>query len=269
MIGRFQEVSEAFSRQSEIFDSYEKGNEILRWMRSVTHEHLARHLKKNDKILELNSGTGLDAVYLAKKGYKIHCTDISIGMLEKLKQKIENQKLGNLISYQLLSFTDLDKLEKNNYDYIFSNFGGLNCVNDLSAVFANFGKILKPGGKVTLVIIPPVCPWELLLALKGNFKTSFRRLHNAGVAANVEGVKFTTYYHSVRKTVKSLGNEFSIIEVQGLASISPPPYMINFPKKYPRFYNLLTRIENKLSHTFPFNHWADHFIITAEYHPTV
>ncbi len=263
----FDSVQKAFSLQSEIFDEYEKGNEILRWMRSVTHKHVLRHLRKNDKILELNSGTGIDAVFLAKNSFRIHCTDISEGMLNKLNKKITELKLHELITSQQLSFIDLDKLYGHPFDYIFSNFGGLNCTENLSDVFKHFNKILNPGGKVTLVIIPPICPWEIASFIKGNFSTAFRRLRKNGVTANIEGVKFTIYYHSVARIEKAFGPNFRIIEIQGLASISPPPYMINFPKRFPRLYKTLTRIDEKLSHTFPFNRWADHFIITVEFNP--
>ncbi|MFA5803948.1 MAG: class I SAM-dependent methyltransferase [Melioribacteraceae bacterium] len=266
-IHMFDPIKEAFSRQSEIFDEYEKGNEILKWMRSVTHKHVLRYLRKSDKILELNSGTGIDAVFLATIGFKIYCTDISEGMLNKLNEKISEFNLHDHITYQQLSFIDLDKLFVHSFDYIFSNFGGLNCIENLTDVFKHLSKILNPGGKVTLVIIPPICPWEQALFLKGKISTAFRRLNKNGVTANIEGVKFTTYYHSVAKTVKALGPNFRIIEIQGLASVSPPPYMINFPKRFPRLYKTLTRIDEKLSHTFPFNRCADHFIITAEFIP--
>ena len=263
----FDSVKEAFSRQSEIFDEYEENNQILKWMRKVTRTHISRYLRNNYRILELNSGTGLDAVYFAEKGNRIHCIDISDGMLKKLDEKIKARNLVSLISYQVLSFTELDKLGNNSFDYIFSNFGGLNCVKDLNEVFRYFGNILKPGGKVTLVIIPPICPWELALIFKGNFRTAFRRLHNNGITANVEGIQFTTYYHSVSKTIDALGPDFRVIDIQGLASVSPPPYMINFPKRFPNLYKILTRLDEKLSPYFPFNRCADHFILTVEYNP--
>ncbi|MGA7719991.1 MAG: class I SAM-dependent methyltransferase [Ignavibacteriaceae bacterium] len=260
-------VKEAFSRQSEVFDEFENKNSILKWMRTITRKHILRHLKKGDRILELNSGTGLDAVYFAGKGFKIHCTDISEGMMKKLAAKVQDLDLSDRISYQLLSFNDLDKLEIKKFDYIFSNFGGLNCTDDLIDVFKHFSNLLTPGGRVTLVIIPPVCPWELALMLKGNFKTAFRRLKKGGIMADVEGIRFKTYYYSLAETVKALGPGFRVIETQGLASISPPPYMINFPVRFPNLYKTLTRIDENLSHLFPFNRWADHFILTVEYKP--
>jgi ubiquinone/menaquinone biosynthesis C-methylase UbiE len=260
-------VEEAFTKQSEIFDSYEEGNEILKWMRSLIRNHVLRYLKDHDKILELNSGTGLDAVFFAKRGNKIHCIDISAGMIKKLSEKIKKNNLGDLITFQNLSFSELDKLIQNSFDYIFSNFGGLNCTDDLSTVFKNFPKLLNKNGKITVVIMPKICPWELTLMIKGNFKTAFRRLHKNGITANIEDVKFQTYYYSVNDVIKALGPEFKILELQGLGSISPPPFMINFPKRYPSLYKWLTGMDEKISKYFPFNRCADHFILTAEYKP--
>jgi ubiquinone/menaquinone biosynthesis C-methylase UbiE len=223
-------VNEAFSKQSNIFDEYEETNDILKWMRSITHKHIEKYLRKNEKILDINAGTGLDAIYLARQGFRVHCIDIAEGMIDKKNKKVRKKQLEDLISYQVLSFTDLDKLNDKLFDYIISNFGGLNCVQNLQDVFTHFGKILKPGGKVTLAIMPHICLWELGLIFRGIFETAFRRLNKNGTEANVEGINFTTYYHSVSKTIKALGSSFRVLEIQGLASVSPLPYMINFPK---------------------------------------
>jgi ubiquinone/menaquinone biosynthesis C-methylase UbiE len=260
----FETVNEAFSRQSEFFDEYEKENDILQWMRSITHKHLLRNLKAGDILLELNSGTGIDAVFLGRKGFRIHCTDVSTGMINKLESKVNRFKLNNHISYQLLSFTELDKLEVKRFDFIFSNFGGINCAPDLTTLFKQFRDILNPGGRVTLVIIPPICPWEISLIFKGQFKTAFRRL-KAKVTANVEGISFPVYYYTVADTIKALGSDFRILEIQGLASLSPPPYMEKFPGRHPRLYRILTTWDERVSHLIPFNRFADHFIITAEF----
>ncbi|HKI79505.1 MAG TPA: class I SAM-dependent methyltransferase [Ignavibacteriaceae bacterium] len=261
----FELVNRAFSNQSHIFDSYEEGNDILKWMRSVTRGHLLRHLKIGANILELNAGTGHDAVFLGKKGFKIHCIDIAEGMIDKLNEKIINNDLREYVSFQQLSFTELQNLDYNSFDHIFSNFGGLNCTNDVSRVFQQFKKILKPGGKVTLVIIPPVCPWEIALLFKGKFRTAFRRLHKNGTIANVEGVSFRTHYYNPKQIIKALGNKYKLLELQGVASLSPPPYMEKFPRRFPGTYRILSKIDSNISHIFPFNRCADHFIITAEF----
>jgi ubiquinone/menaquinone biosynthesis C-methylase UbiE len=261
----FEEVKAAFSLQSEIFDDYEEQNEILKWMRSVTREHVLKNLKRGDKILELNAGTGLDAVYFASKGFNVHAIDISEGMIEKLKFKVNALELQNKVTCELLSFTELHELTGRSFDYIFSNFGGLNCVDNLAKVTRHFKHILNPGGRVTFVIMPRVCPWEIALMLKGNFRTAFRRLHQGGVNANIEGVKFWTYYHGLHDVKKALGKDFRLIESRGLASLSPPPYMENFPRRYSKLYHYLANLDDRVSRYFPLNRWADHIITTFEF----
>lgn len=263
----FEPVEEAFDRQSEIFDEYEEHNVILKRMRCLVRQHLLRHLNSGDFILELNAGTGLDAVFLAQKEFCVHAIDLSEGMLKKLEAKINSYGLRDKISFELLSFTELDKLLKNNFDYIFSNFGGLNCVEDLTEVTKHLGKLLKPEGKLTFVIMPPVSFWEIAFVFKGKFKSAFRRLHKNGTMANIEGIKFSTYYHSLKKLKHTLGRNFKLVEVQGLASVSPPPYADNFPKRYPVLYKLLCFIDDRVSHIYPFNRCADHYIATFKFIP--
>jgi ubiquinone/menaquinone biosynthesis C-methylase UbiE len=261
----YEQVKEAFSLQSEMFDRYEEKNEILKWMRSVTRQHIMRNLNTGDKILELNAGTGLDAVYFASKGFKVHAIDISEGMIERLKYKVDSFKLAGKITYELLSFTELHKLSGQSFDYIFSNFGGLNCVDNLEKVTRHFADILTQGGKVTFVIMPPICPWETALILKGNFRTAFRRLHGDGVTANIEGIKFQTYYHTFNYVKKTLGKKYRLIESEGLASLSPPPYMENFPRKHSKLCHNLISLDKRFSHHIPFNRWADHIISTFQF----
>ena len=263
----FEPVKEAFNCQSEFFDQYEEQNEILKRMRSVVRMHLLRHLNNGNRILELNAGTGLDAVFLAQKGFCVHAIDLSEGMLKKLETKINLYRLSEKLSFELLSFTELDKLREQTFNHIFSNFGGLNCAENLNEVTKHFNRILKPGGKITLVIMPPVSLWEIALVLKGKFKSAFRRLHKNGTMANIEGIKFKTYYYNLGKLKQALGHNFKLVEVQGLASISPPPYADKFPKHHPKLYKLFCRIDDSISHLYPFTRCADHYIATFKFTP--
>ena len=85
-----------------------------------------------------------------------------------------------------------------------------------------------------------------------------------GVSANINGFKFKTFYYSVSDLQKALMDDFVILEIQGLASISPPPYMEKISDYFPNIYKMLTNVDEKFSSVFPFNSWADHFILTAE-----
>lgn len=264
-----EKVNLAFTKQSLIYDEYEKSNEILEWMRQQVYDAALKYLKPGDKILELNSGTGRDSLYFAKLGFEVLCTDLSDGMIEKISEKIKKENPGNRIRVLQCSFTELDKLSDEKFDFIFSNFGGLNCINDLRAVTRHFPNLLNENGKVCLVIMPPVCPWEIIQIFKFKFKFASRRFSKFGADANVEGVSFKTYYFSYKKIKSAFGSKFKITYKQGLAVFTPIPQMENFIKKHLTLVKLLQKLDEMFSKHFPFNLVGDHLIIIAEYNSTI
>ena len=125
-----QEAAMAFSKQALVFDAYDAGNTIIQYKRQRVREHVNRHLLPGSSILELNAGTGEDAVYFARQGHRVHATDIAGGMLKVLNAKVTQQGLAGRVTSECCSFTNLEGLEASGpYDYIFSNFAGLNCTD--------------------------------------------------------------------------------------------------------------------------------------------
>jgi ubiquinone/menaquinone biosynthesis C-methylase UbiE len=263
----FLPINQAFSKQSVQYDQEDEANPILQWMRKQVRNHASRYLKPNHKILELNAGTGLDAFYFSSKGHSVHATDLSDGMIREIESKIKNHPFPGLLTCQQCSYTHLNKLTTTGFNFVFSNFGGLNCIPDLREVTKHLPSLLAPGAYITFVIMPPVCPWEFSFMLKGNFKRAFRRFGKNGAIAHLEGKYFQTYYFTPSEVVKSFGKDFKKISLEGLASISPPPHNYNFQRNFPGIYKSLTKIDEKVSRMFPFNCWADHFILTMRYCP--
>ena len=263
----FKSVNLAFSNQSPVFDDEDQANPILGWMRNKVRTHVLGRLTKGDRILELNAGTGLDACFFAANGYNVCATDLSDGMVEQMRLKVKKYHLEEMLVVKQCSYTNLNRLEEEGkFNYIFSNFGGLNCIADLTEVTRYIPNLLKPGGYATFVIMPPVCPWEMLTVVKGN-KEAFRRFRKKGSMAHLEGQYFLTYYFTPSQVLKAFGSNFTKVKLEGLGCFSPPPYAQKFATKLPRTYKFLTGIDDKLSGYYPFNSWADHFIITVQYTP--
>ncbi len=260
-----EQARRAFSAQAPLFDSYEKTNIILRWMRKQVYDHEEEFLSPGDSIFELNAGTGIDAVHFAQEGHSVFAIDIAEGMIAELEKKVNGLRMAERISYARCSFTELHSLPARRFDHVFSNFGGLNCIPDLAIVAEQLPAFLKSGATVTLVIMPRVCPWELLHILSGNPDLAFRRLSKNGAAAHIEGYQFLSHYFSPEEVVLKFGNKFALAKLRGLASLSPPPYMAPFAAKHPDLYSMLTKLDEKLSTLPPFNKWADHFIITLKF----
>src|SRR5450631_502091 len=104
-------VQTAFNSQSIIFDELYAGNEIIRYKRIRVRQHLMKYLSPASDILELNAGTGEDAIFLARLGHRVHATDISPGMQLKLSEKLNRESPAVNISQELCSFTALDRLQ--------------------------------------------------------------------------------------------------------------------------------------------------------------
>ncbi|HXD79206.1 MAG TPA: class I SAM-dependent methyltransferase [Puia sp.] len=267
MSGRLNEiqVATAFSRQSRGFDDYDAGNTIIRYKRGRVREHVLRYLPATGSILELNAGTGTDALWFAGRGYRVHATDIASGMQERLQEKIALEGMGDRVTTELCSFTSLAGLkERGPYDLIFSNFAGLNCTGELGVVLRSLGPLLKPGGQLTMAILPPFCAWETLMLFKGKFKTAFRRPFSGkrGAPSQVEGVGFRCWYYSPSFVVRELGHAYELLGVEGLCTLVPPSYIEGFAEKHPGAYRFLRVQENKWKGKWPWRNIGDYYIIS-------
>jgi ubiquinone/menaquinone biosynthesis C-methylase UbiE len=261
-----QLAATAFSRQSAIFDELYSANEIVQYKRRRVQDHLQQYISPGNFILELNSGTGQDAIWLAHQDCRIHATDISAGMQEIVQQKIRTEGLDKLISYELCSFTQLENLQlKGPYDMIFSNFAGLNCTGELKKVLDSFSSLLKPKGIITLVILPKFCLWEFLLIFKGKFKTATRRFFSRnGRTAHLENIFFKCWYYNPSYIIEFLKNEFDLLAIEGLCTLVPPSYIENFAGKYPKLFKKLRETEDVYKNTWPWKYVGDYYIISLQ-----
>jgi ubiquinone/menaquinone biosynthesis C-methylase UbiE len=259
-------AGEAFSRQSAVFDELYSSNTIVNYKRRRVRSHVLAYLKPQSRILELNSGTGEDALFFASQGHHVHATDISTGMRQVLKNKVKQAGMNHLVTDEICSFNNLENLQNRGpYDAIFSNFGGLNCTSQLDKVLASLPALLKEGGTATLVIIPPFCLWETLLIFKGQFKTAFRRFFSKnGRTAHIEGQYFKCWYYSAGYVNKHCPAGLNVIRTEGLCTIVPPSYIEGFAEKYPLIYRWLKNKEDRLKNTWPWKHIGDYYIISLK-----
>jgi len=259
-------VTEAFDRQSVLFDALYDHNTIVRYKRSVVRERLLQSLPPHSRVLELNAGTGEDALFLARQGHRVHATDISQGMQKVLAKKAAQSGLQDHITQECCSFSCLDQLkDKGPYDLIFSNFAGLNCTGELEKVLASFPPLLKPHGRVVMVLLPGFCLWEFLLLFRGKWKTATRRLWNRkGTTAHVEGVLFKCWYYRPSRVRHLMKHAFQERSTEGLCTLVPPSYLEGFAEKYPRLYHFLKRQESLKRARWPWRGIGDYVIFSFE-----
>ena len=261
----FNTIAEAFSRTAAKYDAFAQDHPHLARMRNKVYAHVSRHVPENSRILELNAGSGIDAVALARMGYQVHATDIAPGMLARLQEKVDRSGLGERVSVQRCSFTQLGQVENPPFDAVFSNLGGLNCIPDLSPVIDQLPLVLRPGGAVVWVLMPPICLWELAEIFRVNFRLAFRRLSPHGVQSHLEGLHFKVYYFSPRRALDWFGPDFAQLELEGLSVITPTAESKQLAKRHPRLYRLLARMDDAVSNRWPWRGWGDFYILSMRY----
>jgi ubiquinone/menaquinone biosynthesis C-methylase UbiE len=262
----FAAIAEAFSRTAEKYDRFGDDHPHLARMRHKVYAHVARFVPPGAHLLELNSGTGTDAVFLARQGFRVHATDIAPGMLQRVRDKVERLGMGDRITIQECSFTQLPRVQGGPFDAVFSNLGGLNCIPDLSPVIGALPDVLRPGGVVTWVLMPPVCLWELAMMFTGQWRFALRRLSPHGTRAHLEGVHFDVYYMTPAHVIARFGEAYQLLAIEGLSVITPTAESKNFAKRFPRLYRALSWLDDRLSTRPPWWGWGDFFIISLRYH---
>ncbi|MBL0018034.1 MAG: methyltransferase domain-containing protein [Bacteroidetes bacterium] len=238
--------------------------QIGRMQRAVTHRYLQELIQtaKPQTALELNCGTGEDALWLANQGLLVTATDLSAEMVEATTQKV----IGKGIRVLQTGIQGLDQtLPYERYDLIWSNFGGFNCLTaaEIQASAATIRRLLKPGGHFVAVVMGKFCAWETLYFLaKLQPAKAFRRFKRGPVKARLaDGVFQDTYYYRPTKFERLLSA--SLIPERRLAvgAYLPPSYLDPFFAKRPNLLAKMNRWEtNAYSKRFPAK-YSDHFLV--------
>ncbi len=217
------------------------------------------------EILELNCGSGEDAMMFSEKGFNIMATDVSEEMLKVTIQKANQFSMQNRISSQYL---DLDCLDETvfgkKFDLVFSNFGGLNCINpeSLKRLLEKIPSMLAPGGRFVGVIMPKVCLWEsVYLLTKFRFKQAFRRMTSNEVIVNLGGNFLKTWYYNPSQVKEWAGDKFKLIKIKPVGFALPPSYLETYFSKRKRLLLRLNKLDNKIENFSFLSGTADHFLI--------
>ncbi len=261
-----QTIAQAFSLTAEKYDSFAQDHPHLTRMRNKVYDHVMRVIPAAAHILELNAGTGTDAVQLAQRGYRVHATDVAPGMLDRLRAKVNDLDLADRITVEQRSFLSLNDVPGAPFDALFSDLGGLNCVPDLSPVIAQLPRVLRPGGIVTWVLMPHVCLWEMAEVFRGHFRLAFRRFSRDAVRANLEGLQFDVYYFSPRQVLSWFGSDYQLAALEGLSVLTPTAESKSFARLYPRLYRSLSWLDDRLSPHWPWYGWGDFYMLSLRYH---
>jgi SAM-dependent methyltransferase len=230
-------------------------------MRRAVWQRCAARFSRGSHVLEMNCGTGEDALWLVNQGVRVLATDISPRMLQAARDKLARSAAGGNAEFQQLAWEDLGQLDAGPFDGLLSNFGGLNCVADLRAAALASAAKLRRGATVLLCIMGPWVPWEWLWFLaQGKPASAFRRVRRGGVTWS----GMTVRYPSVAVARRAFAPQFRVSRVSALGALLPPPYTEKLFVDRPRLLGALERAERRFECVWPLPWLADHYLMELE-----
>jgi len=232
-------------------------------LRAIVWERLRANFKAGDLILELNCGTGEDAVWLAGKGIRVVATDVSGEMLKATARKAAAKGVSQMIEVRRLDIARPEAVISGaRFDGVFSDFGGLNCADDLEPLATMLAEHVVPGGMLLLVLLGRYCPWEIAWhCLHLQPSTAFRRLRRGGAEGKVGRRVIRVQYPTARSLSRVFAPWFTLVRVAGLGVFLPPTYLAERMARNPRLCRFLGRLECGLAGRFPFSRLGDHQIL--------
>lgn len=216
-------------------------------------------------ILEINCGTGQDAIQLAGMGHRVWATDASGAMIAEANKKIIALKEIPL-QFSVCSFGELaSRFSGKHFDLIFSNFGGLNCIDPaaMKKLYNDLQQLIKPGGSMMFVLMGKCCIREIMhFGIRGKLKKAFRRMGKP-VDFKAGDQTMKVYYYSPGKIARFFQPGFRAIRKFPVGLFIPPSYL---EKRYIGETGKLIRL-NQLEKRFGYSFlsaFSDHFGIVLK-----
>src|SRR5215469_16530057 len=158
----------AFDAAASTFDARFGEWRSVAVQRAAVRDSLVAVFPRGGTILEIGGGTGEDAVWLAQRGFKVFSTDAAPMMVEAARPKLAAFGLNaeTVAAEDLEHFAEqyLDGTgSRSRFDGAFSNFAGLNCVDELDSFARGLARLLRPGSAAVLVLFGKCAPGEVVV----------------------------------------------------------------------------------------------------------
>jgi ubiquinone/menaquinone biosynthesis C-methylase UbiE len=252
-------AGQAFDAIADSFDARFGSWLSVAAQRRAVRAALVAHFDEGARLLEIGGGTGEDAAWLAKRGRSVLLTDASPAMVRAAAQKLGEGAAEMVAAEQLGGLAARGE----RFDGAFSNFAALNCVADLAPVGRSLAQMVRPGGRLVLVLFGCFSPGEMIVeAARGRFRNVFRRFARGEVAASLGGRGFTVRYHRGRDLRRALRPWFRPLGARAIGLFVPPSAAEPWISRHPRLLGALEALDRAAARPLAF--MGDHVLYAFE-----
>lgn len=245
----YRKIAEYYDEDASDFEQRYTENPILQRLRNEFRKVTDQY--KFTRALEIGCGPGFDVEYFARAypGCQVDAIDVSPGMVELARQRIDRNNLSNAY-VKTGSVEDLPALFPNTtWDLIYVYFGGLNTVYDLRQAALSLHKVSRPGTTVILTFVNRFYILDALLwTLRLRFDRAPERLLNRwnGYSEQRQLKSRVISSGDVRRAFEpDFRREFS----QGYSILYPAWYRANHLQRLGRFTETLWKADRLINKT--------------------
>jgi ubiquinone/menaquinone biosynthesis C-methylase UbiE len=254
----------AFDLAASSYDETFTSSLIGRTQRNSVWSVLQNTFRAGDTVLELNCGTGEDALQLARMGVTVLACDASSEMVDIARRRAGFLQPQSSIGVIHLPTERVHELEAGMFDGVFSNFSGLNCIEDLPATAAALSRLVKPESQLLLCFSTRFCITEILYFLSiGRWRKAFRRCSGRTVAI-INQHTFAVYYPTLRQLKAAFHPYFKLRLCVGVGVTVPPSYLEGWARRHPRVFEVLCRLESFVASLPGVRNFGDHILLRFE-----
>ena len=243
-----------FDALAEAYDAQFTETLIGRAQRATVLGEFKGAFLPGTRVLEINCGTGVDAVYLGHQGVQVLACDASPAMIRVARRRLDTAALRATVEFRCLATENLGKLiGEAPFDGVLSNFAGLNCVEDLHGVARDLARLLRPGARALLCLFGRFCAWEVLWYLgRGQAGQAFRRFQSGAQIARLgKEASVEVRYPSARRVRQIFAPQFRLRGWKGVGVAVPPTYAEGLARRFPRLLGGLELADKKLLARLP------------------
>jgi SAM-dependent methyltransferase len=255
----------AFDQMAKEYDDVFTKSMIGRAQRDAVWSMINKTFRSGDHILELNCGTGEDALFLARNDISVTACDASEQMIQVARNRRRMESPDAAITFKLLPterISDLNSAAK--FNGVFSNFSGLNCIADLTQTAEDLALLLPSTAQLLICLSTRFCVWEMFwYLLHGKFHKAFRRCYGHATA-KVGEFTVEVYYPTLRSLNASFSPFFVMRSCTGIGVTVPPSYVEPLIRRHPKLLNWLRTIDRIVATLPGFRVLGDHMLLHFE-----